>query len=251
MKKIITHDGLYHADELVAIALLKRTFGIVEIIRARNIAQEDIDDPETFLVDVGKMYDEISNFDHHQDKNLEASNMLIARFLVKQGMLSGLVFEKMMPFLVFISNIDRGIMPNGGPPSCLNSIIRNLTLSGTTFEAALAIVSVIVGSVITVAEKAVADEERWFVLPLLFSGKVRESMEGGIITGWHELANAEGVQFLLSVNKQGGYSIISADPTRFPIPESETQLFLHNAKFLATYQTREDAIQTLLQVFGE
>lgn len=74
MKTIITHNGLFHADEVLAIALL-RTFTThhYEIIRTRDLT------PYLFCgklrkrylaLDVGKKFDNVQWFDHHQfDKN--------------------------------------------------------------------------------------------------------------------------------------------------------------------------------------
>ena len=64
-KTIVVHDGLFHCDELVAIALwlLAHPGEVFEVIRSR--------DPEVVInadiaIDVGGVYDpEVSRFDHH------------------------------------------------------------------------------------------------------------------------------------------------------------------------------------------
>lgn len=65
LKKIITHSGNFHTDEVFACAVLSiLNDGAVEIVRSR--------DPEVwvtgdYVVDVGGVYDEsINRFDHHQ-----------------------------------------------------------------------------------------------------------------------------------------------------------------------------------------
>ena len=65
-KKIITHSGNFHADEVFACAALSILFGgKVEIVRSRDSAlwgQSDL------VVDVGGIYNEDSDrFDHHQE----------------------------------------------------------------------------------------------------------------------------------------------------------------------------------------
>jgi uncharacterized UPF0160 family protein len=64
MKKIITHSGSFHLDDLFAIATLKILYPDLKITRSRDL--KDIEDSD-FIVDVGDVYDEEKNkFDHHQ-----------------------------------------------------------------------------------------------------------------------------------------------------------------------------------------
>ncbi len=66
MRKIITHNGSFHADDVFAVATLQLHFGPenVEVIRTRNetvIATGDV------VADVGGIYDPAhERFDHHQ-----------------------------------------------------------------------------------------------------------------------------------------------------------------------------------------
>lgn len=59
-----THDGVFHADEVMACAILRRLYPDARIIRTRDpvcLAQCDI------LVDVGGVYDDAKKrYDHHQ-----------------------------------------------------------------------------------------------------------------------------------------------------------------------------------------
>ncbi len=67
MKKVITHNGSFHADDVFGVATLQLHFGTenVEVIRTRDeavIATGDI------VLDVGGVYDpERQRFDHHQN----------------------------------------------------------------------------------------------------------------------------------------------------------------------------------------
>lgn len=62
--KIVTHNGHFHADELLAVATLLIKFPEAEVVRSRDekvIASADI------VVDVGQIYDSQElRFDHHQ-----------------------------------------------------------------------------------------------------------------------------------------------------------------------------------------
>lgn len=70
IKRIITHSGVFHADEVFAIAALR----LIEdtefpVLRTRDPQElsESKADPETVVVDVGSVYDpSLNNFDHHQ-----------------------------------------------------------------------------------------------------------------------------------------------------------------------------------------
>ncbi len=67
-KKIVTHSGKYHADDLFAVATLQLLLGEdnVEIVRSRDEADFDQAD---YVVDVGGVYDpEKQKFDHHQQE---------------------------------------------------------------------------------------------------------------------------------------------------------------------------------------
>jgi uncharacterized UPF0160 family protein len=56
-KKVVTHNGTFHADEVVAIAVLEEMFGEVDIVRTRD---EELFEGADFVVDVGG-----GEFDHH------------------------------------------------------------------------------------------------------------------------------------------------------------------------------------------
>lgn len=65
LKKIITHSGNFHADEVFACAVLSiLNNGSVEIVRSRD---EEVWVTGDYVVDVGGIYDtEAKRFDHHQ-----------------------------------------------------------------------------------------------------------------------------------------------------------------------------------------
>lgn len=66
MKTILTHDGPFHTDEVVAIAMLRIAFA-KEHVRSRRSRTADPDDPMfDLIVDIGGKYDGTRYFDHHQ-----------------------------------------------------------------------------------------------------------------------------------------------------------------------------------------
>ncbi len=60
---ILTHDGIFHADELLAVSILKRLHPQAEVRRSRNPKEVDLAD---FVLDVGGKFDTERFFDHHQ-----------------------------------------------------------------------------------------------------------------------------------------------------------------------------------------
>lgn len=64
-KKIITHNGAFHADDVCAVASLMILFGdSIEIVRTR---EPELIQTGDIVLDVGGKYDDEKNFDHHQE----------------------------------------------------------------------------------------------------------------------------------------------------------------------------------------
>lgn len=66
MKKVVTHNGSFHPDDVFAVATLQLVFGVenIEVIRSRS--PKDFERAD-IVVDVGMVYDpEKGRFDHHQ-----------------------------------------------------------------------------------------------------------------------------------------------------------------------------------------
>lgn len=65
MKAILTHPGSAHRDDFLACCLLVARFGLP--VWRRDPTDEDLRDPEIWVVDIGGEHDpERGNFDHHQ-----------------------------------------------------------------------------------------------------------------------------------------------------------------------------------------
>lgn len=69
MTTIVTHDRVFHADEIIATAVLRIVFPDAKIIRTREPAQLHAlaGKPDTYLLDVGGQFNsEKGLYDHHQ-----------------------------------------------------------------------------------------------------------------------------------------------------------------------------------------
>lgn len=78
--KIITHPGTAHGDDFLACCILVAKFGVP--IERREPNQEDLDNQDIIVLDVGGRYEpEKLNFDHHQDLTIPCSLVLVLRWL--------------------------------------------------------------------------------------------------------------------------------------------------------------------------
>lgn len=67
MRRLVTHDGAFHADEVLATAVLLTLFPGAEVVRTRDPGLTGVPSPDTVIYDVGGAYDpDLNLFDHHQ-----------------------------------------------------------------------------------------------------------------------------------------------------------------------------------------
>lgn len=110
MIKIITHNGRAHLDEYLACAILSaqlfKTEGWrFEVIRKSRPTEEELNDPETWVLDFGGRYEpNLKNFDHHQIKgeNVCAFTQVLEYF--------GMRDYDALPWIKFVETNDA----NGG-----------------------------------------------------------------------------------------------------------------------------------------
>ncbi|MBP6912526.1 MAG: MYG1 family protein [Candidatus Pacebacteria bacterium] len=250
INKIITHAGKFHADEVLAIALLQIYGFNAPIERKFEVDESELEDPLVFILDVGKHYDKtLGNFDHHQDADSPATNILIANWLTEQDLISSEVRENLSEFLNYVSDVDRGLIVGGNKDYTFNGIIDSLNPgkidgdeSNKAFEVATTLAKQIIEARLKIAQKAVYDKIIWQKLERLCGGKVAISEKPDIIANRTKLAMTDGVQFFINPSTRGGWQIISSDSLLFNIPDDSRQKFRHNSGFLATYETKQDAI---------
>lgn len=254
IKKIVTHAGNFHADEVLAVAIL-REHGFNQPVERKFKIDEDIENPNAIVIDIGRVLDpDFLNFDHHQDQTIPASNVLITNWLVSIGKIDSRVCEKLQPFLQQVSDVDRGLIPNGGPSAGLNAIVRGFnppigspTDYDAAFEVAVKLCQQIIAVQIKNAQKAIDDEVRWAVL--YKDGRIAVQEDTNVILGWKELAKDSGIMVLVCPSNREGWQIISRDSNEFIIPEHESQTFRHTSGFMAVYPDRESALAHAISLF--
>ena len=119
--KVVTHSGIFHADEVFACALLCIAYGRnnVGIIRSRDhkVLEIATSNKDTWTIDVGNSYDpSLLNFDHHmRDFNITNSfgNKLSSFGMVVEELLRRDFFNEVKESLLKFSNkvdmLDNGV----------------------------------------------------------------------------------------------------------------------------------------------
>ena len=83
-RKIATHNGIFHADEVTAIALLKLFTDDTISIQHLKHDTEDFSD-YNMVIDIGRKFDGKKYFDHHQYKGGKSSAGLILEYLNQEN----------------------------------------------------------------------------------------------------------------------------------------------------------------------
>jgi uncharacterized UPF0160 family protein len=242
INKIITHSGKFHADEVMAIAILTLDKQNIVIERKEIVTEQELNDSEIFVLDIGGQYNEnLSNYDHHQDSTLDATCIMIAN-----GRLSEDFYNHLRPLLTKISDIDRGISQSN--KFDFNQIITgynwfnvNNTPDNVRFQTA-----------VNFAREFLQCQRSIFVANKVGKDKFAKLETFGVVVishekeilNWREYAEERGIQFLVCPNREEGkYSIITVDSTKWPIPPNSNQVFRHNSGFMAVYPSFEIALK--------
>lgn len=232
--RIITHDGSFHADEVMAIALLYEHVGERPVHRTRQITEEEMADPTVCVIDVGRRFDPPAHcFDHHQDGTLAASCCLMADYLRDQGLMSVALHVEMASILHIISDMDcHGNGDYNGVQ--LNWVIRMLDNLDNGFDRAIALCrDIIRASVRTVADQA--DSRRIWEAGVDIAPRARCCADYPVL--WKRY----GSHFLLLYPDKDMWYVVTHDSRVLPLQPTGRELFMHNSRFTAGYATREDA----------
>ena len=219
--QVVTHDGIFHADEVFACALLCIAYGRnnVGIIRSRDskVLEVTTQNKETWVIDVGNSYDpSMLNFDHHmRDFNITNSfgNKLSSLGMVVEELLRRDFFNEVKESLLKFSNkvdmLDNGVKKVEDLLflSVLNSYSDNEVIN---FYAALEVAMTYLRSLINQWK-----EER--TINMRLNDSLGNMTEDGIIYNTDyipvdERANAiPEAKLVIYKNKQGTYNIQSVN----------------------------------------
>lgn len=247
MKKIIVHNGTFHADDIISICMIRNQYGNdIPVERKHEITLDEFNDPDVWVVDVGGIHAaDYHNFDHHQDKDSPSACILVAEALYTPQMLT--LLRKQL--LDTISDVDCGkAMPTIGS---INSIVRNFNSLPNGFDLAVWTGQVIFDAYHYNVVKSIEDEYKW---RNLFKGDgfaLQYNTE--FILGWKEYAEKDNIKFLVcpSARKEGEWNVISRDSEKFNIPADNKQTFRHTNGFIAVYSSYDDAVNAVIRMCYE
>lgn len=253
--KVLTHDTRFHADEVVATALLRLAGFDFQVVRTRNEAllTEALADPNTLVLDVGGVFDSsLLNFDHHQDMALPS-----AAGLIYENFKDAVCPQEAQPFFErFIGVIDAidtnrnnifGLMdtlPPGfrnvsGLIGGFNRDVTDPVEQNAQFEKAVDFaLSILTNEIHSAVQKARSEAQYSARHVLPNNVAVFEEFS----TVWKEKKDHQFAVF----PHANGWQIQSIDTTRAVVPESiaacEGFVFRHASGFLAVVKEKEIAI---------
>lgn len=262
MKKIVTHAGQFHADEILSVEMIKLIYGNIPVERTFTPSELDLNDSKVAVLDIGGNFTPwLNNFDHHHDPSLPATNLLV--FNKFAGQICD-VFEVepqdrvefcdtvRKNLLNYISDVDCSIVLEQYTPHIptLYSIIRNLNslnpcCNGITSVSGFEIASEIakqafIGACET-AKLTVKGRKLWNSFPKL-SAKVKLQETTEIIPNWRDLAVEDGIMMLVQKNLRGGWQVVSRNSDELVLPVHPKQTFRHNSGFMCVFAEKQEAI---------
>lgn len=240
--KYITHSGMYHADDIMSVALLILVFGYHKVIRTNSLNDVDIKDDD-IIFDIGG-----GKFDHHQDGSeirengvpYAAFGLLFREFSKQLGLhpwAAELMDKEFIQMFDLTDNYGQAKHPN-----TLSALVSASFKAGRSFEEVVEIVFPLLEDIVS-SYKELSDQRREVESSIddstsVFNGKSRH-YDGRVFEGTT-------VKFVIGPSLRGpGVVLRSLDSTTFPIKDVDgvEPLFLHKGRFTATYSCEEDALK--------
>jgi len=234
IERIITHDGSFHADEVMAIALIFEHLGERPVSRTRQISDAEFADPAVWVIDVGRRFDPASAcFDHHQDASLAASCCLMADHLRQAGLMTPALHEEMGSMLHVISDMD--CHGNGDYNGIQFSwVIRMLGNLEDGFDRAIDLCR----CVIRAARQTVADQA---ASKSIWDAGVDIAPRARTCSDYPVLWKRYATHHLLIYPDKDMWYVVTYDSRILPLESTGRERFMHNSRFTAGFDTREAA----------
>lgn len=265
-RQIIVHNGEFHCDDVVAVALLHLVVGDFKVIRTRDETYFH-EAPGRVVIDVGEGF-----FDHHgsqsnkdfcevfvdSDGNVidipACGASLIAEVLEEMGLLQ--IGRRLENELVAICMQDNGKTWDYKPKTSFihefNTVFdENRSLQDLYFEQAVEVATMVISRMIIADEADFRSEELVKSLPI--DEEVVEVTPG--TEWWHRLATKDSIAkfvFYKGDNETWFLQCVPETPVdrfskRVPLPEQWTKyppnvgnfVFCHAGRFIAGFKTRE------------
>lgn len=234
ISKVITHDGIFHADDVMSIALMLEFIRpTLQIERTRNISSDEFSNPDIWIVDVGGQYDQVkNNYDHHQDSTSHAACVLVCKELIERGYMDGVVYEELIDNLLEISDIDCNGPANKNGFQ-VNTLIKSFNSIEDGFELAVDVCRKYIQSCKANAAKSEESKKIWDDGEKM--GNIR------ICTAFPIHWKRYEQEMFLVYPQAGKWNVITRDSSIAPLVDSGKADFMHANKFLAVFKTKLDA----------
>lgn len=258
----LTHDGVFHADEVTARVLVERAGFKGDFIRSRNatILETSLHDPNTLVLDCGMKLDPaMGNFDHHQDRTAphatagliwnEVRDQLYPNDPITQAFVGEVIFAidavdlgRENAYITLGSElIARGYRSISAMVSGFNRPEWGSEGQDVQFQMAM---QVIENEIYAAEQRAKAEKEY----------NNRKILENGVAVFesfspiWKEKGDHKFA--VLPYTTAGQWQIVSADSARWPLPEQteltklvgDDLIFRHQSGFMATFKSKDAAI---------
>lgn len=243
-KKIITHEGHHHADEVLAIATIFCFYGHLPIERKYHISKDELANPSILVLDIGREFDPAKgNFDHHQNGNIESTNLLILDHFCHDFELKNLLKCYLYKH---VDAFDRGLIhfEDGLEyfvPS-FTSIINGFNYLPNAFEKALDFAIKTLEGVAAMSKESIKSKAKWASLEK--QGQIAIQHDDYRLVGWTALAERDNILLYIFPcdRNDGHYRLMVRDTRILVIPPNEKQSFLHANGFTAAYFDFESAL---------
>lgn len=274
MIKIVTHDGLFHTDEIFAVAFLRLCYPNSKVIRTRDITPQMEMDKDTFLVDVSnpstvnslKYNPELNNFDHHMnDKRVEGLSsfgLVMDKFnhvhpdsYIYKSVLNE--EERMFVYKNILTNLvgpiddwdnanvskDEKILAIQTMFKWLNNNVNDAESQFNSFMVCVDMATNFIKGAIKVGMRVYQSMVTW---------RTREVIDQYIAVlndfciTWTGMNNKEEVphKFIVFPENEDCYVVLSADSELYPIIVNEDPklIFAHHKRFIAKFKTLSSAV---------
>jgi len=265
METIITHNGIFHADEVVGVALIELHFGEVGVTRTRQpeVIEKGQGDPAVFVIDVGEVFDPgRRNFDHHQNTSLPSSAGMLWDYLCEQNDRFAKVKVPLQEMLMnYLDAVDtnrdnfhhkiQGLTPS---PLFFHQVIKgynrqpgNDAVQLEQFLGAVNMTKQVLENAINSGENILKAEKAWEEREMITekAAYFREYCPQWKSRQVDELL----FPYAILPNPQG-YALQTVDTEKYPIPDivHPDLVFRHKAGFLAIFSTLEAAQEVALSL---
>lgn len=275
-KIIYTHGGIFHADEVLGVAILQYLFTEVEggevplVVRlerdkeaALNAALED---NAAYVLDIGREYSaENNNFDHHQNANISCAASLIWRHFggaVCDGdaQLFAMIEQKLINFVdmwdrgqnalyksvkALEDSLNSEVLLFSRIVSGFNRDPKNAYLQQQQFDKAVEFAVEVLGNTIYKCREEIAAKK-------LYEGGERHKTKSGktyllfneYCRTWKDYKDSPEFAVMPAATA-GQWQVLSIDSATHPLAADKScsdLVFLHAAKFIAVFKTKEAAV---------